>query len=163
MKSIIAMSVAALFATTTIAAADTKVGIWDGDGFVDANEMQDENLEVLHLSMPEMEDFIRTRNPQLVITGRDANGNGVLDQNEFVVSGNISAWDTDGDGVLTGAEYQAALMSAGVVAADGSGLLTQDAVGGDNWIAFDLHGQDRVSPAGLDRTPFLFRVGVAAE
>ena len=163
MKKLFVMSAAAVIAATGIAAADVKVGIWDRDGFVDIDQVQDENVELLHLSMPEMEDFVRTRDPVLIITGSDSNRNGLLDQSEFVVAGDISAWDADGDGVLTGTEYQAALMSAGVVTADGSGLMTQDLVGGDDWLAFDVHGENRVSPTGLDAAPFLVRVGVVIE
>lgn len=162
MKTLI-MSVAAVMATVSMAAADGKVGVWQGDAFVDINDARDENVELLHLSRAEMEDFVRTRDPVLIITGSDSNGNGLLDQNEFVVAGNISAWDADGDGVLTGSEYQAALMSSGVVTADGSGLMTQDLVGGHDWLAFDVHGENRVSPAGVDAAPFLVRVGVATE
>lgn len=163
MKSFIIVSVAALLVATSMAAADVKVGIWDGDAFVDINDVQDEKLELLYLSMPEMEGFIRTRDPELIITGRDLNGNGVLDQNEFVVAGDISVWDTDGDGVLTGTEYQAGLMTSGAMTTDENGLLTQDVVGTGDWLAFDVHGEDRVSPAGSNAEPFIVRVGVGTE
>lgn len=162
MNNVIMISVAAVIAATSIAAADVKVGVWQGDAFVDINDARDESLELLHLSMPEMEDFVRTRDPVLIITGSDSNGNGLLEQNEFVVAGDISAWDVDGDGVLTGTEYHAALMSAGVLTADGQGVMTQDVVG-DDWLAFDVHGENRVSPTGLDAAPFLVRVGVVTE
>lgn len=164
MKTFMTVSVAALLAATGMAAAaETKVGIWQGNAFVDINDVQDERLRVLFLSMPAMEDFIRTNDPELIITGRDLNGNGVLDQDEFVVAGDISAWDTNGDGVLTGAEYQAGLMRSGVMTTDGNGVLTQDVVGSNDWLAFDVHGENSVSPASANAAPFIVRVGVATE
>lgn len=162
MKTMI-VSAAALMAATGIAAADVKVGVWDGDRFVNIEEAQDERLQLLYLSMPAMAEFIQTRNPELVVSGRDMNGNGILENTEFVVAGDISTWDRDGDGVLSETEYEAGLLSSGAMSADERGILTQDVVGGGEWLAFDIHGENSVTPARYGAEPYIVRIGITAE
>lgn len=165
MNRLAASAAVTLIAATGVAhAADVVVGVWDGDQFVEAGQTEDDKIVVVPMSMSDMADFIRARKPELVITGFDRNQNGVLDDSEFVIDGDISAWDTNRDGVLTRDEYSAGLVAAGAMPPPNrSGFSTQDIVGAGEWLAFDVHEDQRVTPAGVDNSDIIVRVGVRAK